>query len=331
MLRARDITLFLHNRYGVAFFMLLAVVAVIYALTAGIVTPLQGDNGLVVTSPNNWLQPGAASSVLSIVMNVAVALSAISLNKQYNTMRSLSMLVASVFMVMQLASPAVLGLFNGSGVLAVGLSLITMLLFSVFSDVSSTRRMFLIFFLLASFSLFEYSFLLYVPILLFGFSQMRVMNFRSFMAAIIGFITPLWILLGFGIITIEDIRFPHFKSFLDAINTPGMWYQLVIIGVTIVLGITFMVMNAIKMMSYNSRIRAANGFLTILMLATILFIFIDYNNIYVYISLLNILVAYQIGHYFATHIQSNRSYIGILSIMLIYLAFFAARFYENSY
>ena len=90
-------------------------------------------------------------------------------------------------------------------------------------------------------------------------------------------------------------------------------------------------MNAIKMMSYNSRIRAANGFLTVLMLATILFIFIDYNNIYVYISLLNILVAYQIGHYFATHIQSNRSYIGILSIMLIYLAFFAARFYENSY
>lgn len=326
MLRARDITLFLHNRYGVAFFMLFAVAAVIYALTAGIVTPLQGDYGLVVTSPNNWLQSGTASTALSIVMNIAVALSAIYLNKQYNTMRSLSMLVASVFMVMQLASPAVLGLFNGSGVLAVGLSLITMLLFSVFSDVSSTRRMFLIFFLLASFSLFEYSFLFYVPIILFGFSQMRIMNFRSFLAAIIGFITPLWILLGFGIITLEDIRFPLFKSFLDAINTPGMWYQLLIIGVTIILGITFLTMNVIKMMSYNSRIRAANGFLTVLMLSTIIFIFIDYNNIYVYISLLNILVAYQIGHYFAIHIQSNRSYIGILSVLVIYLGLFIGRF-----
>ena len=326
MLRARDITLFLHNRYGVAFFMLFAVAAVIYALTAGIVTPLQGDYGLVVTSPNNWIQSGTASTALSIVMNISVALSAIYLNKQYNTMRSLSMLVASVFMVMQLASPAVLGLFNGSGVLAVGLSLITMLLFSVFSDVSSTRRMFLIFFLLASFSLFEYSFLFYVPIILFGFSQMRIMNFRSFLAAIIGFITPLWILLGFGIITLEDIRFPHFKSFLDAINTPGMWYQLLIIGVTIILGITFLTMNVIKMMSYNSRIRAANGFLTVLMLSTIIFIFIDYNNIYVYISLLNILVAYQIGHYFAIHIQSNRSYIGILSVLVIYLGLFIGRF-----
>ena len=69
MLRARDITLFLHNRYGVAFFMLFAVAAVIYALTAGIVTPLQGDYGLVVTSPNNWLQSGTASTALSIVMN----------------------------------------------------------------------------------------------------------------------------------------------------------------------------------------------------------------------------------------------------------------------
>lgn len=80
-----------------------------------------------------------------------------------------------------------------------------------------------------------------------------------------------------------------------------------------------------EMLSYNSRIRAANGFLTTLMLATMLFIFIDYNNIMVYVVLLNILVSYQVGHYFATHIQSQNSYIGILSLLFIYLSFFVLR------
>ena len=326
MISARDITTFLHNRYGVIFLSLVAIAGIFFAGSHGLVNHIPGEYGLIVTSPNNWLAPGTTSTVLCIIMNLMVALSAISLNKQYNTMRSLSMLVAGGFMIMQLATPSALGIFNGSAVMAVGISILAMLLFSIFSDYANSRRVFLIFFLLSSFSLFEYSFLFYVPIMLLGLRQMRVFNLRTFTASIIGIITPWWILFGFGLITLADIRVPHFISVMAAINSPGIWYQLIVIGITIIVGITFMMMNAIKMLSYNSRIRAANGFLVSLMLATMLFIFVDYNNFMVYVTLLNILVAYQIGHYFATRIQSYNSYIGILSMLLIYLALFAGRF-----
>lgn len=325
MLRARDITQFLHNRYGAVLMTLTAIVGVVIAHSEGLLSPLTGDFGLLVQSPENWFEQGSVSITVCIVLNVLVAFSAITLNKQYNTMRSLSMLVAGLFMIMQLSSPSVLCYLNGSVVMAVGISIITLLLFSIFSDYANSRRVFLIFFLLAAFASFEYSFLFYVPVLFLGLSQMRVFTLRTFMAAIIGFITPAWILAGFGLITLDSIKLPDFTPFITAINTPGIWLQLSVTGFTIILGLTFMAMNVMKMFSYNSRIRAANGFLTTLMLATMLFIFIDYNNIMVYVVLLNILVSYQVGHYFATHIQSQNSYIGILSLLFIYLSFFVLR------
>ncbi len=326
-MRGRDITQFLHNRYGAFFMILIAIAGVSFAYSSGKVYPIEGDYGLLIPSPNNWIKPGLLSMIVSIVLNLLVAFSAINLNKQFNTMRSLSMLVAGGFMIMQLSSPSEPGLLNGGDVMAVGMSLISFLLFSIFGDISNTKRVFLIFFLIAVFALFEYSFLFYVPVIFIGLSQMRVFNLKTLVAALIGFITPMWILLGFGIITLEDIRMPDFVTFMAAINTPGMWYQLLIIAVTITVGLTFMAMNVMKMLSYNSRIRAANGFLTLLMISTILFMLIDYNNILVYVTLLNILVAYQIGHYFATHIQSPNSYIGILSMLFIYIAFFAIGLY----
>lgn len=327
MLTAKNFTYFLHNRYGVAFFTLLAIAGVLFAAMHGVVSPPEGDYGLIMPSPNNWLVFGVPSAAICIILNIAVGLSSIGLNKQYNTMRSLSMLVASAFMVMQLASPSILGSLNGSVVMAVGISVITLLLFSMFADPYQTRRVYLIFLLLAVFSLFEYSFLLYIPILLTGLSQMRIFCLKTFMAALLGLVTPAWILFGFGIITFTDIRIPEFQNFLTAINTSGMWFQILVTGITVVIGLSFMMMNAMKMLSYNSRIRAANGFLTLLMLATMLFSFVDYNNILVYSTLLNILVAYQVGHYFATHIDSPRSYIGVVVVYAVYFGVFALRFY----
>lgn len=305
---------------------LIAMAGIVIAHAKGLIIPLTGDYGLLMPSPEGWLEPGNTSMTISIVLNVLVAFSAITLNKQYNTMRSLSMLVAGLFMIMQLSTPAVLCYLNGSVVMAVGISIITLLLFSVFSDYANSRRVFLIFFLLASFAAFEYSFLFYIPVLLLGLSQMRVFTLRTLIAAIIGLITPVWILAGFGLITIDSIKIPHFTPIITAISTPGMWYQLLVTGFTIVIGLTFMAMNVMKMLSYNSRIRAANGFLTTAMFATMVFVFVDYNNIMVYTALLNILVAYQVGHYFATHIQSQNSYIGILSLLFVYLSFYVLRF-----
>ena len=79
--------------------------------------------------------------------------------------------------------------------------------------------------------------------------------------------------------------------------------------------------NLIKILSYNARTRALNGFFTILFVFTAIFCVVNFASLTFYLPLLNLAVAYQIGHFF-TYRRQRRTYIPLLLIAAIYFGLY---------
>ena len=86
-------------------------------------------------------------------------------------------------------------------------------------------------------------------------------------------------------------------------------------------GILFLVANLMKILSYNARTRAFNGYLTLLLIFTMVVMLLNFNNFTFYIPLLNCLVAYQVGHFF-TYRRHRWSYLAILFLICCYAGFY---------
>ena len=185
---------------------------------------------------------------------------------------------------------------------------------------SGQQRIYLIFFLITACGFSQISFLLYLPVFLLGCVQMRVLNLRTILAALLGIITPPWILFGFGIVTPDQLHWPRMVMAWNLFGTDEMIKALVTTGFTLVLGMTFMMLNLLKILSYNSRTRAFNGFFNILWIATALCTVVNFNDFAFYLPLLFALTGYQAAHFF-TYRRNRRSYIPVLLLIAVYILF----------
>ncbi|MDE7154496.1 MAG: hypothetical protein K2O00_08685 [Muribaculaceae bacterium] len=315
-----EITRFFHIRGGFFFVALLSVVATTVAYFSGDVKPMPADGGLIFGSPSQWITMPAISLIVSLLLNILLGYSIVLIIKQFNTIRSLSRLAATMFLVLQSATPAVTGQFYGGTFAAIIMVLETVLLLSVYERRQETKRIFLIFFLITSGALFCQPLMFYLPFLFFALAQMRVLTIRSVVAAIIGVITLLWILLGFGVITVDQLRLPEVITIFDGIPSlePPMLFAILL---TAVYGILFLIGNLMKLLSYNTVIRAYNSVFLLWMFSTIILMLIDVDSITVYLPVLNLAVAYQIAHFFAER-RHKRSYLAIVATILPYIAIY---------
>lgn len=314
------ITNLLHNRLATIVTMALAVVAAIVGWGRGDFLPVVDNLGLGLPSPGTWLGVSFLSLIISLAANVAMGMMIIWINRTYNTLRSLTHLGATLFFVMECAMPQVMAQFYGGTLLALLMMWCASLLFSTYGSQTGQRRIYLIFFLLTLAGFFQVNFFLYVPVLLVGCAQMRVLKPRGITAALLGIITSPWILFGFGIVRPDMLSWPDMVLIWKLFDTGEMVKAIVITGFTLVCGIGFMSANLLKILSYNARTRAYNGFLNLLWIATALFTVLNFNDFSFYIPLLNLLTAYQAAHFF-TYRRQRRSYVPVLVIICIYIVF----------
>lgn len=289
------------------------------ALQRGAIVHLEGSMGIGLNPPGSWISSPWKSLAASLGCTVIIGLLTIYINRTFNVLRSLTALVAGMFCVMQTALPSVVGQFYGGDLMGVLMLFCTGLLFSSYSDPMSQRRIFLIFFLITLAGFTDLSFMFYLPVFMIGCVQMRVFNLKTFLAAGMGVVTVPWILFGFGWVDPSQLHWPSIVVAWSMFDSPEVIQTLLVTGFTLICAISFMVMNLLKILSYNSRVRAYNGFLTLLLCATGVFIVLNFNNFAFYIPLLNALTAYQIAHFF-TYRRNCRSYIPILILMAVYLA-----------
>lgn len=318
----RDITALLHSRWGAGLLMTLAVAGAIVAYTRQAVVPIWFDLGLGLTAPGKWVPQGLPSLAAGLAANIGIGMLALTVNRTFNVLRSLTTLVAGLFFVMQLGLPSLLCQFYSGTLLALLMLVCCALLFSAYGSGAGQRRVFMAFLLTSLASFTNISFALYLPVLLMGCMQMRIFNTRTLIAAALGALTPPWLLIGFGVVRIDELVMPDWLMAWSQWGDPHIFRSLVVAAFTLFIGISFIVVNLMKILSYNSRVRAFNGFLTMTLIATAIYTVCDFGSFRFYLPLLNCLTAYQAAHFF-TYRRSRRSYIPILILILVYCGFYA--------
>ncbi len=298
--------------------------AVWYAFREGVIADIGGDNGLALPSPDQWISDRTISLWAGIGVTFGIAALMTALNGIFNFIRSISVGYASIFLLMQMAVPDIAGQLYGGSVLAAATLVCAMLLFSCYDGAGSNRRIFLTFFIIASGVVYLYSFLYLIPVFFIGLLQMRALSTRTFVAAATGLVTPLWILAGFGVIDLTDLHTPHFSSIFTSIDTSEALHLVFIVATTALIGISSWIMNFTKIIAYNARTRAFNGFITLITFASLLMIVLDYTDLPTYLPVFNVCAAFQAGHLTAMR-QRDHGYIFICCLWALYLSFYLWR------
>ena len=140
-------------------------------------------------------------------------------------------------------------------------------------------------------------------------------------AALIGLITPAWIVFGLGLMPLP--RLPHifFTPPALLLQAPGGWPFLCTVLLTMVTGFLFGSTALLRILGFNARARAYNGFLALLGIYTGVLALINFTALPDYVTLLNACVAFQIGHFFRAT-ASRRGYIVILVLLAAYTALY---------
>lgn len=318
------LTRLIHTRaFGVGVALLCALAAILYR-AGGYGASLDENTGVALPSANLWITSPMADCCAALAASAVTVLIMLMLSKLYNVMRSMTSLYMALFAVMMLATPDLMTQFYSGSVLAVTAPLCLALLFSCYRAPMATRHVFVIFLLLSFFAATQPCFAVYIPVAFLGLAQMRIFNGRSIVAALLGLITPWWIMLGFGIIDPWQIRLPHVSSIFAVIDQEDTYLLLVTTGVTTFAMLVCYVLNLLKTIAYNARARAVNGAFTVMALATVAAMCIDYRNIVAYVPLLNFSAAMEITHYFATH-RAEKSFIAIFILIAVYAAIFVCQ------
>lgn len=317
-MREQELTRFFSTRH--AFFLALFIVTAgtVLAYFTGAVEPITGNSGFAVRSANTWIHNPLLSMLAGVTLNAALAGMLIYINKRFNLLRSISMLFATSFLMIQGAMPMLIGQLYGGSVLCLAILTAIVPLYSTFQKPGRTRLMFLTFLLLSLSTVLSLNYVAYIIVFLVGCFQMQNLTFRGTLAIIIGIITPYWILLGLGVVHPSDMRLWSFVNIFDALSGQDVAKIVVYVGTTFFIGIVCGCINLFRIYGYNARTRAYNGFWIVLAVMTVLLIAIDYSHLIMYIPVLNCCTAVQIGHFFIIN-NRKRSYIPIVCIMAAYI------------
>ncbi|MDE6498036.1 MAG: hypothetical protein K2L21_05195 [Muribaculaceae bacterium] len=315
------ITKFLHSRYAALPAGALMIAAAWSTHVDGS-TPLQVDAGGIALPPAfRWIADADVSTWVALACNVAIMAALIILNNRYNLLRSMTMLAAVLFAAMQCATPHLTARFYTGPLLALVVCGCIGLMFGSYAQPEKRRQIFLVFFLLSAGMATQYAYAVYIPLMLLGCWQMRIMTARAAMAAIIGLITPWWLLLGLGIVHPADIRVPEPVKLLSYIDfSEGMQLGTAVVTAAVVFTAS-VALDFFRTIAYNARSRSYNGMIVLTGFITILAMAIDYNNVACYIPLMNVCAALQAAQFFVIH-RSGRSWMGIAGLITVYISLY---------
>lgn len=323
-MRAALFTRIMHTRgFGIGVGIAAFVAAWLY-FAAGFTENIPGDRGMALPSANEWFANPIVDFSAAMGGAVSAMLILLLLNKVHNVLRSMTSVYIAFFGTMMAATPNLFVQFYTGTLLLLIVALSLLLILGCYRDVSATPRVYLIFLLLSGFTATQYCFLFYLPVFLIACAQMRIFNGRTFVAAILGIITPWWIMLGFGIITPADIHLPRLMSVFTVVDYEDTVLLLITVGLTALLFLTTLTLNIFKAIAYNARSRAVNGVISITALATIVAMCADYRNMIAYVPLLDFFAALQAAHYLSTH-RADKTCIIIAVILVIYATLFVCQ------
>ncbi|MCM1310619.1 MAG: hypothetical protein NC301_06300 [Bacteroides sp.] len=165
-------------------------------------------------------------------------------------------------------------------------------LYFLYQRREQTKVIFLIFLVCGLGALWSRSYLLIAAAMVVVTILMRAMSLRGFVAALLGFITPLIILGGFWLIDIFTLIETYLQPFYFGFDI----HQLFISTVALLFGIVMF----LPSYGYPAKQRARNMAMLGLTACSVVLPIIDHANALDYAGIINICGAYNIAHFAAT-------------------------------
>lgn len=295
MTRRESINEFFNSRAFMILSALALVIVTAVALVMGVVPVSVDGSGIFFSFNGKLLEPGPMSAAINVLCLLATGGVMLALNKVFTFVRSTTHLFASAFFWLQTAHPQGLVALNAGTLLCLVTAVATLPLFASFQDRHSQRSIFLIFALAAAGCMFHYGFLVLIPAFLLGFLNMGVFNLKGVLAMLFGLVTPFWIVLGLGIVSVADFHAPAFMG-LWHFNLGGVVNLLLVLAAVIaVLGFVLAMMNLTTIMNYRMQTRVYNAFFVFMLIMVVLAMIINYHDVAIFLPLLGLMMAVQLA------------------------------------
>lgn len=323
-MREDDINIYISGRSFSAVMVCITIIASFVAFISGRIPALESNYGVCIPSSNIWISNALISWTINLICIIAIGILLITFNKRFNFLHGVTSIATTIFLLLELSIPSLsVQLFDGTMLCLV--AVLTMaILFSTYQSPHLTPRIYLMFGIVSLCSLFQFAFAFLIPMLIWGMIEMHSFSIKGFIAATLGILTPFWILIGLGIIDLNDFVIPQIVNIFSDVAWRNITILILSIGFTILMGIVFWLASIFQLLKYKSQIRACNEYIGSLMLATIIMIGVDYKNILTYVPLLNYCVAICIAHFFITN-SYKRRYIIFFLIVAIYITLYVWR------
>lgn len=241
------------------------------------------------------------------------------LNKRYSFVRSITLLPASVFLLLEAANPDTATSLTDGALIALLILASAFILLGTFGKPRAQRSVFITFVLISLAAMFHSACLYLVFAFFVGFVQMRVMTVRGVLAMLLGLAFPYWIVLGLGIASPAELRLPAVAAVWGGSGPHLQLLTAVSIVLSALLFLALITINLMHIYSYKSHTRAYNGFFIILALLTLIAMAVDYGNILNYLTILNLCVAIQVAHTFTISVARHR-YLALVALLLLCVA-----------
>lgn len=309
--------------------------AVIVSLTMAAVaffidTPdtLTGSAGICLPSPNGWGLTPLSGWGLNLTLLIATAITLYFINKEYTVVQGSDTVLMGMFIIMATSNTCISGMLTSSTLLALANLICLKILFGCYRKRNTTQELFAIATILAAGSMVQYAFIFMMPVYVIGAMMLKCINFKGFIAFLMGIAAPYWVCIGLGIVPLTQFNMPTLTNLFAGYTTKsGLFLWLLNIAVTVVIGLILALNNMVKLYAGNTQRRLYNMVINLMGLVAALCMLIDFNNMVAYMTTVYMITAVQLGNLFALW-NIRKGWVWVLSISVIYVAGFVMMVYN---
>lgn len=275
--------------------------------------------GILLLPPAEWGLSHTLSCILGALLTLLCAQSLWLLNKTHSILPGPSGIYIATFLVLTAAMPAAGSSLSGSMLTLAILLPCVHILFSLHGRRKTPYGCFLIFSTLGWGSMLQGACLWLMPVFLAGMACLQVFRVREVAAALLGVLTPFWIMFGLGLASPASLQWPEPLFISQIPGSPTTIIALLIpAGTAALLLVILMLYNALNTLSEGVRMRALHTFINLLGLACIVLIVFDCRHLPAYLSTLIFCIAFVLARTF-TLTRSPRAWILPVSIYALFI------------
>lgn len=278
-----------------------------------------GDLGLCLLSPNQWGLPCFLGWFLNTILIVMAALVVNNANKKYNFIQEADPVAALALLLLMGCSYVSTFTLTTSTILLFANAVALFIILSTYEEQNVAREFFLLGTIPAIGAMFQYAFIVMIPVYLGGGLIMKSLRLRELLAFLFGLIAPFWIVVGLGIVSPEAFRLPEtLTPFSTAQVNNDIFLTLIAAGLLALTGVILAFYNGVRLFSRNSQLRSTHLTFNIMGFVAIIAMAVDFHNFTAYFGTLALWVALETAALLSLYnVRSPRVALGIL--LLIFL------------